>query len=174
MEVLRSTLLRQFDSAWQLLALHLASLDDSETLWRPASVGLHVRPGDDGTWQADWPENEDYSTGPPSIAWLTWHIGFWWSMCLDHTVGEGRLTREAVPWPGTIASAREWIESLSRAWATLIEGVDDAGLVDDALSSWPFTGRPFVDVIAWVNAELMKNAAEIGLVRFLYAVRPEQ
>ncbi|HMH81922.1 MAG TPA: hypothetical protein VK531_03565 [Gemmatimonadales bacterium] len=29
--------------------------------------------------------------------------------------------------------------------------------------------RPFGDVIAWVNVELTKNAAEIGYARFLYA-----
>ena len=31
--------------------------------------------------------------------------------------------------------------------------------------------RPLGDVVAWVNLELMKNAAEIGYARFLYAVR---
>jgi hypothetical protein len=29
-------------------------------------------------------------------------------------------------------------------------------------------------VIAWVNVELTKNAAEIGYARFLYAVREER
>jgi hypothetical protein len=33
-----------------------------------------------------------------------------------------------------------------------------------------FQDRPFGDVIAWVNVELTKNAAEIGYARFLYAV----
>ena len=32
-------------------------------------------------------------------------------------------------------------------------------------------GPTFGDVVAWVNIELMKNAAEIGYARFLYAVR---
>ena len=36
---------------------------------------------------------------------------------------------------------------------------------------WPFQQRPFGDVLAWVNVELTKNAAEIGYARFLYAVR---
>lgn len=35
---------------------------------------------------------------------------------------------------------------------------------------WPFRDRPFGDVVAWVNVELTKNAAEIGYARFLYAV----
>jgi hypothetical protein len=36
---------------------------------------------------------------------------------------------------------------------------------------WPFRDRPFGDVVAWLNVELAKNAAEIGYARFLYAVR---
>jgi len=35
---------------------------------------------------------------------------------------------------------------------------------------WPFQDRPFGDVVAWVNGELTKNAAEIGYARFLHAV----
>jgi len=31
--------------------------------------------------------------------------------------------------------------------------------------------RPFGDVVAWANLELMKSAAEIGYARFLYAVQ---
>jgi hypothetical protein len=36
----------------------------------------------------------------------------------------------------------------------------------------PFSYRRcFADVIAWLNAELLKNGAEIGYARFLYATR---
>ena len=37
---------------------------------------------------------EGYDIGPPSIAWLTWHIGFWWSMVLDHSFADGTLSRD--------------------------------------------------------------------------------
>ena len=30
---------------------------------------------------------------------------------------------------------------------------------------WPLTGLPFSHVAAWVNGELLKNAAEIGATR---------
>ncbi len=39
----------------------------------------------------------------------------------------------------------------------------------NAPTRWPYRDRPFGDVIAWVNVELTKNAAEIGYARFLYA-----
>jgi hypothetical protein len=30
-----------------------------------------------------------------------------------------------------------------------------------------------MDVVSWLNVELMKNAAEVGYVRFLYGARSE-
>lgn len=98
---------RQFETAWKLANYHLQGLTTDECLWRPAAKGLHVRQAADGTWRADWPQHEGYHLGPPSIAWLTWHIGFWWSMVLDHSFGEAKLTREQVTWPGSAEGVRE-------------------------------------------------------------------
>jgi hypothetical protein len=126
---------RQFDTAWKLVTYHLDGLTTEECLWRPAERGLHVARGADGRWRGDWPEHEGYDLGPPSIAWLTWHVGFWWS------------------WQRRVAAL----------------GADD--LRSSAMTRWPFTDRPFMDVIAWVNLELMKNAAEIGYARFLHTGR---
>ena len=112
----RDYLRRQFKTAWTLTELHLAGLDTEECLWRPAAQGMHVHRAPDGTWRADWPEHERYDLGPPSIAWITWHIGFWWSMVLDHSFGEGKLAREAVTWPGTADGVREWLGTLRNEW----------------------------------------------------------
>lgn len=81
----RDYLIRQFDTAWKLTNFHLDGLATEECLWRPAHEGLHVHHVHDGRWRADWPDQEGYDLGPPSIAWLTWHVGFWWSMVLDGT-----------------------------------------------------------------------------------------
>jgi hypothetical protein len=164
-------LLRQLETAWKLTHLHLDGLTTDECLWRPAREGLHVRRAPDGTWRADWPEREGYDLGPPSIAWLTWHVGFWWSMALDHSFGDGSLSRERVTWPGTASATREWIGQLHAEWRARVEPISDRELRSAALTRWPFRDRPFGDVVAWVNVELTKNAAEIGYARFLYAVR---
>src|SRR3989449_3056820 len=83
----RGYLIRQFETAWKLTTFHLDGLATEECLWRPAHAGLHVHQVPDGTWRADWPDHEGYDVGPPSIAWLTWHLGFWWSMVLNHSCG---------------------------------------------------------------------------------------
>jgi hypothetical protein len=167
----RGYLIRQFETAWKLTTLHLEGLGTEECLWRPARAGLHVHQVSEGHWRADWPEHERYDLGPPSIAWLTWHLGFWWSMVLDHSFGEATLSREIVEWPGNAAGVREWVGRLQERWRQVLEEITDEDLRSSRRTRWPFQGRPFGDVVAWVNVELTKNAAEIGYARFLYAVR---
>ncbi len=165
-----SYLIRQFETAWKLTNFHLEGLTTEECLWRPAGDGLHVYQIPDGRWRADWPDREGYDIGPPSIAWLTWHLGFWWSMVLNHSFGDGTLLREDVMWPGTAGDVREWIGRLQGEWRVVLEQVTDDDLCSAQRTRWPFQSRPFGDVVAWVNVELTKNAAEIGYARFLYAV----
>jgi hypothetical protein len=167
----RGYLSRQFEIAWMLTSYHLDGLATEECLWRPAHQGLHVHQVPDGTWRADWPESEGYDIGPPSIAWLTWHIGFWWSMVLDHSFGDGTLSRENVMWPGDAEGVREWLGGLRQRWQRELEQLTEEDLRSPGRTRWPFQDRPFGDILAWANVELMKNAAEIGYARFLYAVR---
>ena len=164
-------LIRQLETAWKLTSFHLDGLGTDECLWRPAQRGLHVRQVTNETWRADWPHHEGYDLGPPSIAWLTWHIGFWWSMVIDHSFGDGVLSREDVTWPGNAEDTRDRIEQLHREWRSRLEQLTDDDLRSPERTRWPFRDRPFGDVVAWVNVELTKNAAEIGYARFLYAVR---
>ncbi|MBI3403852.1 MAG: DinB family protein [Acidobacteria bacterium] len=164
-------LIRQFETAWKLASYHLGGLTTEECLWRPAPQGLHVQQAPDGTWRADWPDREAYDIGPPSIAWLTWHLGFWWSMALDHSFGSGNLSREDVVWPGTADDVRNWIGGLQGQWRAVLEQTTEEDLRSTQRTRWPFADRPFGDVVAWVNLELMKNAAEIGYARFLYTQR---
>jgi len=167
----RDFLIRQLDTSWKLASFHLDGLATAECLWRPAPVGLHVRQFADGTWRPDWPERETYDIGPPSIGWLTWHIGFWWTMVLSHSFGDGTATRESITWPGNADHVRSWLDWLHRDWRAALEQMSDRDLQSTRRTRWPFQARPFGDVVAWVNVELTKNAAEIGYARFLYAVR---
>lgn len=163
-----ATLRRQHEIAWQLTRYHLDGLSDEHLRWRPADRGLHVLPTADGAWRPDWPDHEGYDLGPSSIAWILWHMGFWWSMVLDHSFGTRTLTREAVTWPGSASGVQAWIDELHATWSARLAELDDADLAGDALTRWPLKERPFGDVVAWVNLELMKNAAELGYARFLY------
>lgn len=167
----RACLLRQLDTAWKLMAFHLDGLSTEECLWRPARDGPHVHRDANGRWRADWPEHERYELGPASIAWLTWHAAFWWSMVLDHSFGQGVLTRDDVMWPGSADGVRSRLGGLYAEWHAALERLGPNELRVMERTQWPFTSRPFGDVVAWVNIELTKNAAEVGYARFLHATR---
>lgn len=170
MNDVRALLTKQLETGWSLLDYHLTDLGDDECLWRPDGQGAHVWE-DGGVWRAEWPETEAYSAGSPSIAWLTWHIGFWWSMVLDHSFGTGSLERSDVVWPGRASAAAAWLAGLRDEWIAAAGGLGDAELASPERTRWPFRGRPFYQLSAWLNLELMKNAAEIGACRFRYATR---
>jgi DinB superfamily len=169
---LRSTLLAQLDIAWALTCYHLESLTTEECLRRPGRQGLEVARGADGLWRAQWPEHEGYDLGPASVGWLTWHLGFWWSMVIDHSFGEATLTREQVTWPGDADEVRAQLARRYSEWRAALERLSDAELLSAERTKWPLTGKPFADIAAWVNLELMKNAAEIGYARFVLAAQP--
>jgi hypothetical protein len=158
----------QFDISWQLLEYHLNGIDEEECLWQPSVRGLHVHKETD-LWRSDWPDTESYDIGPASIAWLTWHILFWWSMVMDYSFGSGTMTREEVQWPGSIKAVKEKVAQLRKDWTAAVEALSDEELLTCTRTCWPFTDRPFCELAAWLSLELMKNASEIGYCRFLYA-----
>lgn len=165
---IRDALNFQLQISWQLLDIHLTDLKDEEYHWRPAARGLHVS-NESGIWRADWPESEAYDIGPANIAWLTWHIMYWWSMALDHSFGNGTLSREDVSCPGNIKETRETITHLRSKWDAEVAKLSDDELLSSEQTRWPFKDMPFHKLAGWLNLELMKNAAEIGYCRFLYA-----
>ena len=171
---LRDTLLTQLETAWALARYHLDGLTTEECLALPARVGLQVTQRPDGVWRGTWPESEQYSIGPASIAWLTWHLGAWWSMVQNHSFGDATLKMDDVNWPGSAEGVRTWLGALHDEWRSSVSSVSDAELGASERSRWPLQARPFADVVAWANLELMKNAAEIGYARFVLGAAAER
>lgn len=170
-EPLREVLSAQLDIAWALAAHHLEGLTTAECLWRPSPRCLHVARDAGGAWRADWPEHEGYDIGPPSIAWTTWHIGFWWTKALRHLEGDPSLTKEDVVWPGSADAVRSELRGLHDRWRERLGMFTEAQLHLRDAASWPLPTSTPAMTAAWLNVELMKNAAEIGMVRFLHATR---
>ncbi|GAA2713373.1 DinB family protein [Micromonospora olivasterospora] len=107
----------------------------------------------------------------PTIAWLTWHIGWWWSVATDHAEGRPARQRTEVGWPGEGATVG-WLRDLRAGWLAYLDRLTDADLDAAASFPWPAdSGHPVAHLLGWVNAELMKNAAEIGQLRLLRAAQ---
>lgn len=163
----RDLLCWQFDLTWSLLQYHLERLEPDDLLWEPAAVCWTVRRGVDGAWVPDWADTEPDPIPVPTIGWVTWHLGWWWSVVLDHAHGRRPRDRTEIAWPadGTV----EWLRDLRVQWLAVLPDLDL-----DAVAPFPWDrdpDHPVAHMVAWVNAELMKNVAEIGQLRLLRAAR---
>ncbi|MFD4828284.1 DinB family protein [Streptomyces uncialis] len=171
MNVTRNALLRwQFDLTWSLFEYHLERLESADFLAEPAAHVWTVRPTADGTWAPDWADTEPDPVPVPTIGWLTWHIDWWWSTALDHVRGRAPRDRTTVIWPGDGAAAVARLRSLRDEWTAHLDTLTDGDLDAAAPSLWHADpDHKVAHLLAWVNAELMKNVTEIGQLRLLRA-----
>lgn len=161
----------QFRTAWSLGAdVHFPALTNENCLWLPAPEAWTVRRNRLGGWSADWADQEPDPAPPVTIAWLTWHLIWWWRDLLSRSSGDGPVNREQAPWPGSADAVRSALWNLHAEWEAHLDQLTDDALEQPFTFPWP-RPRPFVYTVAWCNAELMKNIAEIGLLRHLHASR---
>lgn len=168
----KEDILFQLDISWQLFQYHVSNLTDEEALWCKTEQGLQIRQMD-GTWAADWPETEAYTIGPASIAWTMWHILYWWKTTMDYSFGNGTLKKEDVLWPGSVELAVKEISRLHEEWIKILSEMPKADFESPKYAKWPFADTSFCRIALWLNAEFMKNVAEIGHGRYLYVVSME-
>lgn len=160
----------QFSLVWRLAQHHIPKLTDEACLFEPAPGSWSVRRRADGTWHPDWADRQPDPPPPVTIGWLTWQILWWWSS-LTEAVADGRIpSREEVLWPGTARDTIEELQSLSARWTDILAGLEPSDL--DRLVSYPWKEkRRLAIALAWANSELMKNIAEIGVLRHLFIAR---
>ncbi|MBV2366696.1 DinB family protein [Streptomonospora nanhaiensis] len=173
MPTTRRELLRwQFEMTWSLFEYHLERLRPDDFLWEPAALCWTMRRDAAGTWRPDWAETEPDPVPVPTIAWVTWHIGWWWGVALDHAQGRTPRERDDIVWPGPGEASVEWLRGLRAEWTSVLDRLEEPDL--DAAAPFPWQGDPGMTVghmLAWLNAELMKNASEIGQLRMVRAAR---
>lgn len=164
----REDIFFQLDMTWQLFQYHINGLGDEECYWCKTPQGLNVcKVGDD--WVPDWPDTEEYCIGPASIAWILWHILYWWQSTLSASFKGKKLAKEDVAWPGNIQVAIEKITECHDVWIEKLSSMMEAEFESTEKCCWPFENENFVRLALWLNNEFMKNVAEIGAARFLYA-----
>ncbi|WBB71686.1 DinB family protein [Micromonospora sp. WMMD1128] len=173
MPITAPALLRwQFDLTWSLFAYHLDRLEPDDFLGEPAALCWTMRRDADGAWRPDWADTEPDPIPAPTIAWLTWHLGWWWLVAGDHLVGRPARRREDVVWPGPGEETITWLRGLRMAWTDELDRLTVDDLARPAAFPWSAdAGLTVAHMVGWVNAELMKNTAEIGQLRLLSALR---
>jgi DinB family protein len=159
----------------QLLA-RLEGLTDDELLWEPAPAVLTVRRGPDGKGQTDAQGlAPDARVVPPrTLAWSIGHLGAGALVRADWLTGSHSLSDEDVEWPMTAKEAVALLRRGLTAWRDGIGSMTDADLDTVGRSAYPDgldPQLPLLDIVWWVNKELVEHASEIWYVRDLYAAR---
>lgn len=160
------TLRWQFDLTLRLADHHLPALTDRACLWTPTPNAWSVRRGEDGNWRPDWSEPAPEPAPAVTIGWLSWHLLWWSGGFVAALRGDAAPAREACFWPGSADGVRTAFARIRRDWSAILNGLADADLARPFAYPWR-EPRPLRYGLAWANAELMKNVAEIGAVRHL-------
>jgi hypothetical protein len=100
-------------------------------------------------WVADWPNEDNPPLPEVTIAWLLWHIEWWWTDTISRVNGAQPIPPEAHPWSGgtsgIVAAKQKWDEVLATAHL-------------DVLVDWLMPEpQPLWFIASWVNFELTKN-----------------
>lgn len=164
---LLAPLLAQWDTSLQMILDRLAGLTDDEYRWQPT-------PG-----AADLVDNEagrlvvqlDPPPGTRTIAWTLGHLA---DMCwarADYTDGGKDRPTDYQPFPGTAAAALDEVRAAAARWRAAVAGATEEQAVQVGYSSWPQgwdRDLPFVDIVWWMNRELIAHGSDMATVRDLY------
>jgi|HubBroStandDraft_5_1064220.scaffolds.fasta_scaffold312360_2 hypothetical protein len=162
----------QFDLTWRLAGYHIPLLTDDACLWEPAPGSWTVRRDANGIWHADWSDKEPDPAPPVTISWLMWQMIWWWSSARAVLRDKTPAAREKVVWPGSADGAKRELDTLAKDWSEILSRLGESDLEKPLAYPWD-QPRAAWHTLAWVNAELMKNVAEIGAIRHLFeAKRP--
>ena len=155
----------QFDLAWRLWEYHASRLEPDDFCWEPAPLCWTMRRSPDGSWVPDFAEVEPDPVPAATIAWLTWHLGWWLGTATDHLTGATPRSRGDVAWPGPGEPTLAWLHDLADSWRS---GLATSPGDRPVGFPWPpDAAKTTADLVGWVNMELMKNVAEIGQLRIL-------
>ena len=167
--------LAQWDYFAGVLFDRLDGLTDEEFLWEPAGRVLTVRL-EDGRPKPDalGMEPTGDANPPRTIAWSIGHLGAGTWERADYLVGEHRLQPGELTWPMTAAEGIGFLREGLDRWRSGLSTMTDADLDTVGRSAFPWgldPELPLIEIVWWVNKELIYHASEIWLLRDLYEAR---
>ncbi|WP_125773280.1 DinB family protein [Antribacter gilvus] len=153
--MLRPTLRQQLDLAWSLAdRYHLPAVTEENAFWAPSRNACTVLP--EGTVQM--PDETATPIATPTVAWLLWHITWWWTNAHRWADGKTPVPWDEHPWAGSAEAAVAQVRALHAAWVARLDSADLEAPVSGPWSD----DATFARLAGWLNLELMKNVAEIG------------
>ncbi|MFI6684218.1 DinB family protein [Streptomyces sp. NPDC050485] len=167
--------------------VEVGPMTDAEHLWEPVPGCWSIRRRSDGPGSratllvgaGDWGRDSapnPHPTPPPftTIAWRLGHLSEMLALRADHTSGSHARTRDEYRFHGDAAGAIAAFDSGAKAWRATLLGADDTALNTIGYCTYPYGSdpdEPLIEIVWWVNQEVLHHGAEIALPRDLYRVR---
>jgi hypothetical protein len=167
--------LAQWDYIVEVLTERLDGLTDEEYLWEPAPEVWTVRRGPDGRPKPDvegWAPTGAAGTPPRTLAWSIGHLGAGGFERADYLVGSHSLQPGDLVWPMTATEGVRFMLDGLAAWRNGLADMTDKDLDTVGRSAFPHgldPTLPLIDIVWWLNKELVFHSAEIWYARDLYA-----
>ena len=162
-------------------------LTTAEYRWEPVPGSWSVRRRADGPgpratvldgageWGRDsYHDQEPYPPPFTTIAWRVSHLSEMLALRADYTTGSRSLTSESYIVPATADGAVVALAAAVESWRGTLLTCDDTALDTVGHSAYPYgsdAADAFIDIVWWVNQEVLHHGAEIALLRDLYRAR---
>jgi hypothetical protein len=166
---LLSPLLAQWDTALTMLLDRLEGITDDEYRWQP-TPGAADLVEQDGVFRAE----QDADQPTRTIAWTLAHLTDMCRLRADYTDGDKNLPLEYGPFPATADAAVRELWAAAKRWRDAVAGASLEQALQVGYSTYPVgmdPDLPFVDIVWWLNRELIAHGSDIATVRDLYGAR---
>ncbi|MBV9292124.1 MAG: DinB family protein [Frankiales bacterium] len=170
-----ASILEAYGEVWARLLARLSGLGDDEYLWEPVAGCWSIHPAAaDGPWLLDG----DGGGGPPpdqvpvtTIAWRLGHIAGTVGGFARSRFGDGRrLTAKELPVPSQAARVEEFLDGHYRSWLEPLSGLREEQWFEPLGPAFgPFSEHTTLDLALHVFDEVVHHAAEVGVLRDLWA-----
>lgn len=167
-----------FDYVMARVATRLEGIGDDEYFWEPVGGCWSLRRGDDGRWRLDGEGGGGTPPDPVPFTTIAWRIGHLGGSCLGGfamaAFGQGEPNPDSHEFPPTAAAVGAFLDWNYTAWRSGLAALDAAGWEARLGPSFgPYSDSTRVDLALHVFDEVVHHAAEIGVLRDLYAQRAE-
>ena len=169
---LLNPLLAQWDTSVQMMFDRLDGLTDDEYRWAPTPGAADLVEAD-GAFRAA-PDGEQPTR---TIAWTMAHLAQTCWVRADFTDGAKNRDLGYGPFPATANDALAELRAAADRWRSAIAAATAEQAVQVGCSSYPVgmdPDLPFVDIVWWVNRELIAHGSDIATVRDCYAARGQR
>ena len=175
-------LVEQLEWHWPFVRRRLEGLTDEEHLWEPVAGCWSLRPRADaratGYGAGDVVMEIDVpgSSPPPftTIAWRIAHIAVdvFGARAANH-FGDGGVSPATTEWSLDAAGALALLDRHHDAWRRGVQELGPEGLARPCgPAEGPFAEYPLAALVLHINREAIHHAAEVGVLRDLWAHRP--